>query len=384
MILSIFIYTIVSCLLFFFGWHYNQRVSQYELKPSTKQFLLSWEIIASLSLFTVVTALRYHTGWDHEYYIQDYVMYQNEGTLFRDDFEIGFRFIESAFASLGFHYSVFFGFIGFINIFFIYIALRRNTEILPWVGLFIMLGPYFLHLVNSIRQGVVECVFVSAVLLVTNKKYIWYFIVAFAMTLIHTVAYLIIPLYFVIKYPFKINKTRTLFLIYFGCFILGQFPILLSWTINIFSDCLTLFGYHKYVDLFNSNPLYSFHRSPIGVVTITLLIIHIFLIFYYTAIRTYFKENKFLAVCYNFAFIYACYFVLVMNTAFYFKRPCELILPFFVISSGYLTDFLYKKHKIKQFIAFGLLNCIITITTLIKVYINGQADSPNYYHFIPF
>lgn len=384
MILSIFIYTFTGCMLFFLGWHYNQRVSQCQLEPTSKQFLLSWEILASFTLFTLVTALRYHTGWDHEYYIQDYVTYQKDGTMFRSDFEIGFRFIETIFAKLGLHYSFFFGFLGFINIFFIYYALRNDREVVPWVGLFIMMGPYFLHLVNSIRQGVVECIFVSTVLLVHKNKHIFYFIVAISLTLIHTVAYLIIPLYFVIKSPFNTKNTKTLFFIYISCFIIGQFPILLSYSINIFSDLLALFGYYKYVDLYNSNPLYSFQRSPIGFVTVTLLIIHIFLIFYYKDIRTYFNDNKFIAVCYNFSLIYVCYFVLVMNTAFYFKRPCELFLPFFVISCGYLMVFLYKKQKNEQFVTFGTLNCIITITMLIKVYITGQADSSNYFHFIPF
>lgn len=383
MILSIFIYTLVGSVLFFFGWHYNQRVSQSQLETSTKQFLLSWEIIASFALFSVITALRYHTGWDHEYYINDYVAIQN-GEIYRVDFEIGFRFIETIFAKLGCHYSVFFGFCGFLNIFFLYFALKKDSAVIPWVGLFIMMGPYFLHIANSIRQGIVECVFVSLILFICNKKDIWYFIFALLLSQIHTVAYVIIPVYFVSKYPFTIKKRNTLILIYIGCLIIGQFPALFSWTINAFSDLLSMIGYQKYVILFNTNPLYSFHRSNIGSVTITLILIHLFLIYYYKDIKVEFKGNRFFSICYNFAFIYACYFVVVMNTTVFFKRPCELFLPFFVISSGYLMIYLYKSRKKNQLIIFGLLNCMLTVISIIKEYLNGLSDSTNYYHFIPF
>lgn len=370
-------------MLFFLGWHYNQRVSQCQLEPTSKQFLLSWEILASFTLFTLVTALRYHTGWDHEYYIQDYVTYQKDGTMFRGDFEIGFRFIETIFAKLGLHYSFFFGFLGFINIFFIYYALRNDREVVPWVGLFIMMGPYFLHIMNSMRQGIVECVFVSLVMLVDNKKYIWYFIVAILLTMIHKVAFLIIPLFFVAKFPLRLKKTRTIIICYISCFVLGQFPSLISWTINVFGDVLSFFGYQKYVTLFNTNPLYSFNRVSLGAVSVCLILMHLFLILYYNQLNKHYKDNKFFSVCYSFAIIYICYFVLVMNTSFYFKRPCELLLPFFMISSGYLTVYLYKNARYAMCSIFAILNSSVTLMTIIKDHINGLPDSTDYYHFIP-
>lgn len=371
-------------MLFFLGWHYNQRVSQCQLEPTSKQFLLSWEILASFTLFTLVTALRYHTGWDHEYYIQDYVTYQKDGTMFRGDFEIGFRFIETIFAKLGLHYSFFFGFWGLVNIFFIYFALRKRAEIMPWIGLFLMLGPYFLHLMNSMRQGIVECIFTSLILLVYNKNYILYFLIAIILTSIHRVAALIIPLYLVLNHPINFKKTTTLFIIYIACFIIGQFPIIFSWTINAFSDVLTFWGYQKYVMLYNSNPHYSFHHSSIGLIACALVAIHIFQIFFYKKLNHCYKDDYFFKCSYTLSFIYICYFVLVMNTAIYFKRPCELLLPFFLISSCYLMAYFYNSKKYVLLTIFGILNCSISIITICKDYYYGLADSTDYYHFIPF
>ena len=73
MILSITVYTLVGVMLFYFGWHYNQRFALPTEHHTVKEFMLSWEIIASFVLFSLITGLRYHTGWDHECYIQDYV-----------------------------------------------------------------------------------------------------------------------------------------------------------------------------------------------------------------------------------------------------------------------------------------------------------------------
>ncbi len=384
MILSITVYTLVGVMLFYFGWHYNKRFSLPTEYHTIKQFLLSWEIIASFVLFSVITGLRYHTGWDHEYYIQDYVQYQNEGTLFRPDFEPGFRLIETIFAKLGFHYSIFFGFLGFVNIFFIYFALRKNKEVIPWVGLLIMLGPYFLHLVNSLRQGIVECVFVSMIVLVNNRRYLLLLLCSLLLVSIHKVALLIIPILILAKFLTKFENNKHLFVVYITCFVIGQFPILISWTINGFSDVLALFGYHKYVHLFNTNSQYAFHRSSFGVISIALIVVHLFMIYYYSKLREYYKGNKFLTICSSLSLIYVCYFVLVMNTSFYFKRPNELLLPFMVITTAFLIVYLFKRKRFLQLALFCSVNFSVAPFSVFKVGYLGLSDSTDFFHFIPF
>lgn len=370
-------------MLFYFGWHYNQRFALPTEYHTTKQFLLSWEIIASFVLFSVITGLRYHTGWDHEFYIQDYVQYQNEGTLFRPDFEPGFRLIETIFTKLGFHYTIFFGFLGFVNIFFIYFALRKNREVIPWVGLLIMLGPYFLHFVNSLRQGIVECVFVSLILLVNNRRYLLLLLCSLLLVSIHKVALLIIPIIILAKFLTKFENNKHLLVAYITCFVIGQFPILISWTVNGFSDVLALFGYHKYVHLFNTNPQYGFHRCSFGAISIALIVVHLFLIYYYAKLREHYKGNEFYTLCSSLTLIYVCYFVLVMNTSFYFKRPNELLLPFTFITVAFLMVYFLKTRRYAQLAVFCFFNLSIAVITVFKVAYFGSTDSTDYYHFIP-
>lgn len=139
-----------------------------------------------------------------------------------------------------------------------------------------MVGPYFLHLVNSLRQGIVECIFVALILLVNNRRYLLFLLCALLLVSIHKVALLIIPVILLAKYLSKFENNKHLFVGYFVCFIIGQFPVLISWTINGFSDVLALLGYHKYVRLFNTNPLYAFHRCSFGVISISLIVTHLF------------------------------------------------------------------------------------------------------------
>ena len=54
MILSIIVYTLVGVMLFYFGWHYNQRFALPTEHHTVKEFMLSWEIIASFVLFSQV------------------------------------------------------------------------------------------------------------------------------------------------------------------------------------------------------------------------------------------------------------------------------------------------------------------------------------------
>lgn len=382
--LSLLVYFGIGLLLFLLGWHYNREVELNHQTPTTKQFLLSWQMMASFAIFTLITGLRYHTGWDHEYYIVDYVLYQKDGTIIRNDFEVGYTLIRAFFAKLGLHYSVFFSFWGFINIFFLYLALKDERKLIPWVGLFTTTGFFFLHIVNSLRQGVVECVFVFLVLLATKKKYLWYFVGALLLTTIHKVAFLIIPLFLFVKFPIRAKRSITPFAIYVICFVIGQFPIF-SWLMTQLSSVLSLIGYEKYVDLFYNNSTYAFHRTNIGILTIIFISIHLILIYYWKELSEYFKQNQFFEICYSFSLIYICYFVLVLNTSFYFKRPCELLLPFFLFSTCYLTHYLLQKGKKLQFITFCLLNSLIACIVIFKEYFYyNMPDSINFYHFIPF
>ena len=340
--LSLLVYFGIGLLLFLLGWHYNREVELNHQTPTTKQFLLSWQMMASFAIFTLITGLRYHTGWDHEYYIVDYVLYQKDGTIIRNDFEVGYTLIRAIFAKLGLHYSVYFSF---------------------WV---------------------VECVFVFLVLLATKKKYLWYFVGALLLTTIHKVAFLIIPLFLFVKFPIRAKRSITPFAIYVICFVIGQFPIF-SWLMTQLSSVLSLIGYEKYVDLFYNNSTYAFHRTNIGILTIIFISIHLILIYYWKELSEYFKQDQFFEICYSFSLIYICYFVLVLNTSFYFKRPCELLLPFFLFSACYLTHYLLQKGKKLQFITFCLLNSLIACIVIFKEYFYyNMPDSINFYHFIPF
>ena len=55
------------------------------------------------------------------------------------------------------------------------------------------------------------------------------------------------------------------------------------------------------------------------------MVTHLFLIYYYPKLREYYNGNKFFTICSTLTLIYVCYFVLVMNTSFYFKRPYESV-----------------------------------------------------------
>ena len=384
MLLSLVVYIGMGLMLFYLGWHYNRRMQLNYLSGTTKSFLTSWEIIASISLFTIIAALRYHTGWDHEDYIIDYTAYQNKGLILRDNFEIGFSLVKIIFATLGLNYSVFFGFWGFLNIFFLYLGLKDNPRVIPWVGLFVMLGIFFLHLMNTIRQGVVECGFVLLVMLLGHKKWVWYFVGALILSTIHKSAFLIIPLFLLIKYPFPIKKRHTLIIIYIVCFLLGQFSIF-SWIMNSFSGLFEVLGYGKYVELFNTNPTYAFHKTSLGVTTLIQIALHLSFICYYGKMKDYFGKQAFFLNCFKITFIYCCAFVLLLNTTIYVKRPCELLLPFFLICSAYLSVYFYENKKYVELLTFVILNCSIIIFTLLKEhFISKLADSVNYYHFIPF
>ena len=154
---------------------------------------------------------------------------------------------------------------------------------------------------------------------------------------------------------------------------------------NSFSGLFEVLGYGKYVELFNTNPTYAFHKTSLGVTTLIQIALHLSVICYYGKMKDYFGKQAFFLNCFKITFIYCCAFVLLLNTTIYVKRPCELLLPFFLICSAYLSVYFYENKKYVELLTFVILNCSIIIFTLLKEhFISKLADSVNYYHFIPF
>lgn len=155
--------------------------------------------------FCFFSAVRYKVGVDfgaYKRFFYEILVYGH--VLDEDAVELGFTFlakVTTLFTDT--HYLLFF-ILAFLQISFIYYALRKRTYALVYLGTSIMLNYTYHSLMNGVRQNIVACAFVAMLPLILEKKR-WPLFIAcvFIATLMHKSALFLLPIgllvYFILK-----------------------------------------------------------------------------------------------------------------------------------------------------------------------------------------
>ena len=159
MILSFAVYLILACSLYILA--KQIVIKDRVLLRTTGSNAPFWDLptILSILIFALICGVRYNVGVDNLSYIRQYTHLQQTGNLSRDNFEPLFGAVANICASLNLHFSIFMGFWAGLQLFFVYYSMRRDKYLLPFLALFIVLGPTFLSWTNGLRQTVVICIF---------------------------------------------------------------------------------------------------------------------------------------------------------------------------------------------------------------------------------
>src|SRR5690554_4193783 len=86
------------------------------------------------------------------------------------------------------HFSIYFGFLAFLQLFFIYRAFKDQRYLYPFLGIVILFGPEFLSWMNGIRQMLAATMFVFAIQFI-QKRQLWKYVGTIVLaSLFHTSA----------------------------------------------------------------------------------------------------------------------------------------------------------------------------------------------------
>lgn len=392
MLLSILVYGLTAAVLCYLGWHVSHREHQARLLHGEEYQLpfYSWEILLSILVIAVVAGARWHTGFDHEMYLNEYTRMLEDGALSRARFEFGFKVVTKAFASIKAHYFFYFTFWALLQAGFLYFALRKRKFLLPLIGLNIMLGIYFLNWCNSMRQAVIDCLFVSLVPLIANKSwrnFAIYSIIILLSMLLHRSAIILLPLYLLSFYngSFGIKSWHkwSCLSIFAICVALGIYPIWFK-SLVIINPILKFLGYGIYTqqsllgDLFNG----EFRSVHFGPLRLSLLIADLAIIWYYPKVRQYFRSDSLLPFYFVLSFIGMCSENLLMNTSHYILRPTEYFTIFVMIMSSYTLVYLWRSGKRLISVLLGvIINVYIIIAVISAVVTPSITKEPFLYHF---
>lgn len=379
MLLSLIVYVGTALILYLLMTNYVHR-NRSTIKRYNKELpFASFEIVFSLLLFSLVAGMRYNTGVDYMSYWEDYFLI-SKGAEPYHDYEGGFMVLMSSLARNGVHYSVFFGLCGFLQLFFVFYALRDNKYLLPYVSLYIMMGPLFLIWMNGVRQCIVVCFFVLLSRSILKREVIWYFVGVILASYIHKSALFLLPLFFVTYVPIKwfYNGKRNLFILLI-CFIVGLSPIWLE-HVTAFRIILEKIGYVSYgleiSELVSDDNL---EATAMGPGRMMLLFLDVILIVVYPKVSDYFR-NRYIDQCFIFYFSGTCLYNLLVNTSHLFLRPVSYFTVFIVVVLAATLVYLKRKKVRWKYYSLSCLAYIYVLYTVFRAWYLVGANSTDLYH----
>ncbi len=371
-----------GAILFFLGWHVNKREQQTLLQGGTKLPFYSWEILLSLLVFSVIAGARYHTGYDHAMYLEQYLHLQETGDFSRHNFEYGFEWISKLFAWCNIHYFFYFAFWALLQIGFLYFGLQNHKFLLCWVGLEIMLGPYFNSWMNSVRQSVVVCVFVALIPLIRDRKFLVYALIVVLCAFLHKSSLILLPVFLIcfLKIGEK-SPSQWVFLGILAVFVVvGSFPFWTEYFTN-YQWFIKLTGYSNYGNLDDPNVGGTMRMISWGPLRISVLLSNVAIIWFYPRLKSFFRDDTLLPYYFVLSFIGMCLNNLLMNTTHFILRPLDYFLIFNLIMTAYLLCYLYRSRSIIMFSLVAMLNFSYVFMAVAKaVYYPVRTSVPFLYH----
>lgn len=363
---SIVIYGLVLIVMYVCGCFTYLR---YKYDKSTETYY-NWDVLIPIVFFTFIFGVRYDVGADHLSYMYNYTT-----GLGVERYEYIFQFVTRTFKNLGFHYALYFSLWAFIQIFCLYKALRNERYLLPFVALSFILGQYFIHWMNGIRQDTAACIFFYSVLFIYERKFIHYFICCILAMGFHTSAIILIPLYLFLKSCKDITFNKMIQI------VILVFAFVVAFTKKDYISDLFPYIYMLIVDTdyvrYSQGVIEGYNDKTSagdGLSFIILFLLNLFIIVYSNQLKTYFNNGMFI-IYYNLYFWGAVFQLFFINNLL-LARPFRYFRLFNMLMIAYFLYYLYQNRMIgKNFIVL-----VIVLLFLLLLFAATIKNDP--YNFI--
>lgn len=348
------------------GWHVNRR-EQRQLAAGGRELpFATWETMTAILIYVAVSSVRWLTSWDYNMYYCYYVSMQSVGDFSRENFEPGFTFITRLMAQSGLHFAVFFGFWAALQIVILYYALRHRKRLLPWLALCMMLGPYYIQWMNTIRQTVLECMLVLMIELIERRRFWIYLLLTLLAATLHKMAMLMIPAYFVPLIPTRGVKRWMPIAALMLCVVIGQFPQWIQWLFKTIGGMAEYLGYSHYYRLFSSHNVTYLFGGWNGPARVLPFITCLMMAWYYPDIKRLNGGGIILSATYRFALIHIAYLNVFANTTLYLRRPGDLFRAAFLVMVCYTLHYLWRERKWVPLAVMAIMNFYYVFYDMVK------------------
>lgn len=337
-------------------------------------------ILALLVLYSIVFGLRYGVGVDYMEYLNDYSKLQSMGALYQyDDTEFGFKALQSFFALNGIHYTVYFGFIAFLQLLLIFLAFKDDKSIYPYIVMAFCLMCVWLSYANGLRQQLAFCFFAYSIFF-QDKRYraIFLSILLFLAISMHNSAYLLIPVMLVVllfrKEWFRNVKFQLILLA--GAILLGQTQLVKTVLggLESYMQYFEIFGYDEYFSNKDLQDLMMRQSSRNGVGYYIILVIDVIMIILSRDVKSYYK-SQYLTTAYNLYYIGTILHYLLIASSI-IQRVNYYFYGFQFIIMAYTLFFCKARKRNLYYVLVGVL-ILCFIGYMYRMYDNTSA----YYFF---
>nr|WP_299201338.1 EpsG family protein [uncultured Brumimicrobium sp.] len=374
MLQSFFVYITLGLILYSLGYlaHVRQKNN---LLLNKKTPFWTWEVALALLVFAFVAGVRWNVGVDHQHYLANYLNYQFGGEGIFDK-EIGFEYITQLMARNNVHFSIYFGFLAFLQLFFIYRAFKDQRYLYPFLGIVILFGPEFLSWMNGIRQMLAATMFVFAIQFI-QKRQLWKYVGTIVLaSLFHTSAIVLLVFYFIPQKDYFKHRTLTIGLV-IASFLLGNMSFWVEY-LTQFSYLLGYLGYDWYsenIELLIDNE----EIRNIGPRRLSMILTPLLVIWYSPKLKSTFKNTNFLPY-YNIGIFGFLLYNVFANMNHGFIRPITYLTIFIVPITAYLLVYL-RRHLSRMYVMF-IITLFIALSytplSIIADYGKGNLDFSNY------
>lgn len=340
-------------------------------------------LICASIVFTLMCGFRYSVGVDCESYAMIYEKFRSgisQDFIFarnRNEVEQGYVLISRFFAAINAPVFIYMGFLAFAEYFFFFKTFKDRSFLLPYLGLILILGPFFLSWMNGMRQTIASCIFVFAIhLLVDKKMWIWYLLLIGLAVSMHKSALILLPFIFLVFYNHQPNKTVSICILAV-CFFLGRFPAFMlsssAGGLQYLEDLLSVLDYSYYAENVETiadeavNIKFGI-RSIISVLSCLIVVI------YSDNLFRSFRNDKFFKVSYLLFLVYFCLSFLTFSLSHIFKRPLLYLMPFVLICQAYsLFHMRHRKNFILLLISIIVFCSYTVLSNVLDTRVAGET-----------
>lgn len=312
--------------------------------------------IFAILIFALVFGIRYHVGVDHEAYISAYEHFRISGNF--GDEDIGYAFLTRIFAEQDLHYSYFFFFVAFLQLFLVMYALRENSKVHGFVIILFFLSSTFLQFMNLIRQELGFALFAIAIYFLSKRSFIKTYAALIIACTFHISAIILLPIPFLyIKKSNYFSNVKLQLVVFFLFFVIS---IILKPAEYLFTlipiELFEMFGYEGYYNMVaygDTKWLVSEKEAGFGFYITNLICLCNIL--FSSKVKSYFN-SKFLNIIYDLYFIGILYRFLVSGSLI-LSRINYYFFSFGFIVSSFTLYFLLRKSASKKskYIGIGLI-----------------------------